>query len=125
MRGEQILRVPFEDGPQATRGRISTRTADLPSCRLVQVTFAPGARWSVDAAPFAGTQRCQRPHDAVVVSGALMVQLGCQPPQLLAPGEALHLPADHDAWNEGDEPCVFLEIEVLHQSSPQVPFCSR
>jgi hypothetical protein len=123
--------VALADAPVVVRGRITTRAVDLPGHRLVHARFDPGARWSVDAAPAGGTAPgetalgetalgetalgeialCQRPHDAIVLSGTLGVLLPGRPPQLIPADHAFHLPAGHDAWCVGAEPCVLLEIE--------------
>jgi quercetin dioxygenase-like cupin family protein len=112
MSSSDVLRVAFSESDPIRRGRISSRTAELPGLRIVEVTLAPGAKWSTDAAPFAGTALCERPHDAAVISGELVIQLKDQEPQTLVAGDVFHVPAGHDAWCASDEPCIFLEIEL-------------
>ncbi len=106
-----LLRLQFADTPQVVRGLITARTLELPGCRLVQVTFAPGARWSTDAAPFAGTTVCERAHDAVILIGTLGIQIGDGAAETVTAGDAIHLPPGHDAWTIGEQSCVFLEVE--------------
>jgi len=107
-----LLRLQFADTPQVVRGLISARTLDLPGCRLVQVTFAPGARWSTDAAPFAGTTVCERAHDAVILTGSLGILIGDGAVETVTVGDAINLPSGHDAWTIGEQPCVLLEVEL-------------
>ncbi len=97
-----LLRLLFADTPQVVRGLISARALDLPGCRLVQVTFAPGARWSTDAAPFAGTAVCERAHDAVM-TGNLGIQIGDGAAECVTASDAIHLPSGHDAWTIGEQ----------------------
>ncbi len=117
-----LLRLQFADTPQVVRGLISARTLDLPGCRLVQVTFGPGARWSTDAAPFAGTAVCERAHDAVILTGNLGIQIGDGAAESVTAGDAIHLPSGHDAWTIGEQSCVLLEVEprpdIHAQQSP-------
>jgi quercetin dioxygenase-like cupin family protein len=108
-----FLRVNFAESDVIQRGRISSRNVDLPGVRITEVTFAPGARWSADAASFAGTALCARPHDAVVMSGELVIQIDGEEPRTLVPGDVFHVPAGHDAWCSSDRSCVFLEIERM------------
>jgi ketosteroid isomerase-like protein len=73
-------------------------------------TFEPGWRWSTDVAPIAGTTSCQIRHLGYVISGRMIVRGddGIETP--LAPGDVFDLPAGHDAWVVGDEPCVMVDI---------------
>ncbi len=111
MNRPDLARAAIADAAAVVRGRITTRTIDLPEHRLVHVVFAPGARWSIDAAPSAGTALCQRPHDAIVLSGTLGVRIAGNTAELIPADHVFHLPAGHDAWCVGIEPCVLLEIE--------------
>ena len=52
-------------------GRISTRTANLDGVSVTEVTFGVGARWSEDLKEYPGTDSCQLPHVALVLSGTL------------------------------------------------------
>ena len=61
--------------PADVHGRISKQTVALEGVSVTRVTFAPGARWSVDLKPYAGTDLCELPHVAVVLSGRLGVQM--------------------------------------------------
>lgn len=106
-----FLRINFTESDLVERGKISSRAVELPGVRIVQAIFAPGAKWSKDAAPFTDTALCERPHDAVVVSGELVVQNRDKQTHTLVAGDVFHLPAGHDAWCASEEPCVFLEIE--------------
>ncbi|MDQ1746859.1 MAG: hypothetical protein QOD07_1122 [Frankiaceae bacterium] len=73
-------------------------------------TFEPGWRWSTDIAPIAGTPTCQTRHLGYVISGRLTVRNDDGTELSLAPGDVFDLPAGHDAWVVGDEPCVMIDV---------------
>ena len=82
----------------------------LDGVSVTRVTFAPGARWSVDLKPYAGTELCELPHVAVVLSGRLGVQMRDGSTQEFTANDVMLLPPGHDAWTIGDEPFVFVEF---------------
>jgi len=73
-------------------------------------TFEPGWRWSTDVAPIAGTTSCQTRHLGYVISGRMIVHCDDGTELDLGPGDIFDLPAGHDAWVVGDEPCVMVDI---------------
>jgi quercetin dioxygenase-like cupin family protein len=91
-------------------GLISKRTAELDGVSVTEVTFAPGARWSNDLKDYAGTELCELPHVAVVLSGTLAVQMADGSREQFAAGDVMLLPPGHDAWSVGDEACRFVEF---------------
>lgn len=74
------------------------------------MTFQPGARWSTDLKPHAGTDHCLLPHVAVVLSGGLHVEMADGSVQEFANNDVMLLPPGHDAWTVGDAPCVLAEF---------------
>ena len=91
-------------------GRISRKTVDLDGVKVMQMTFAPGARWSTDLKPDVGTELCQAPHVALVLSGTLHVELQDGSVQEFGRHDVMMIPPGHDAWSVGDQPCVFVEF---------------
>jgi ketosteroid isomerase-like protein len=73
-------------------------------------TFEPGWRWSNDVAPIAGTTSCQTRHLGYVISGRMHVRADDGTETEVAAGDAFDLPAGHDAWVIGDEPCVMVDV---------------
>ncbi len=73
-------------------------------------TFEPGWRWSTDVAPIAGTKSCQTRHLGYVISGEMHVQNDDGTGIDLGPGDIFDLPAGHDAWVTGNEPCIMVDI---------------
>ncbi|MCU1600405.1 MAG: hypothetical protein JWO22_1114 [Frankiales bacterium] len=76
---------------------------------LLKGTFEPGWRWSTDIAPVAGTKSCQVRHLGYIVSGRMQVQLDDGTLSSIEGGDIFDLPAGHDAWVVGDEPCVMVD----------------
>lgn len=76
---------------------------------LMKAVFEPGWRWSVDVAPVAGTASCQTRHLGYVLSGQMHIRLDDGTDMEIGPDEVFDLPAGHDAWVLGDEPCIMLD----------------
>jgi mannose-6-phosphate isomerase-like protein (cupin superfamily) len=72
------------------------------------VTFDVGAKWSNDLKDYAGTDSCQLPHVALVLSGTLRVVMDDGSQQDFSKNDVMLLPPGHDAWCVGNEPCVFV-----------------
>ncbi|KWT66476.1 hypothetical protein APV28_4362 [Comamonas testosteroni] len=56
------------------------------------------------------TDYCQLSHVGHVVSGKLTVQMQDGSQKMLSAGESYAIPPGHDAWVEGNEPFVGLEV---------------
>jgi hypothetical protein len=59
--------------PPDVHGLISKQTAELDGVDVTRVRFDVGARWSNDLKDYAGTESCELPHVALVLSGRLHV----------------------------------------------------
>lgn len=76
---------------------------------LMKGIFEPGWRWSVDVAPIAGTPSCRTHHHGYVLSGAMQVRMDDGTESTVRADDMFDLPAGHDAWVLGDEPCVMID----------------
>jgi hypothetical protein len=76
-------------------------------------TFEPGWKWSNDVKPIAGTENCQVGHIGYCLSGRMSVRMEDGTIIELTPGTVFHIPPGHDAWTEGDEPCVEIDFGGL------------
>lgn len=76
---------------------------------LMRGVFEPGWRWSTDIAPIAGTDTCRTRHLGYVVSGRMQVRMDDGKELTIGAGDLFDLPAGHDAWVLGDEPCVMID----------------
>jgi quercetin dioxygenase-like cupin family protein len=91
-------------------GKIEKETVELEGVSVTRVTFQPGARWSADLKPHAGTEHCLLPHVAIVLSGRLHVEMADGSVEEFGKNDVMLLPPGHDAWTVGDAPCVFVEF---------------
>ena len=54
-------------------GKIKKETVSLEGVSVTRVTFGVGAKWSQDLKEYAGTESCQLPHVALVLSGLFRI----------------------------------------------------
>ena len=99
------LRTPFE------RGEIAVLS--LAGLTVQRETLQPGWRWSEHVKPMVGGESCQRYHVKYILSGRQRVLMEDGTELLLEPGDVAVMPPGHDAWVEGDEPNVLLELVGL------------
>lgn len=92
--------------PTKTRVELVT----LEGTTFARVTFQPGWRWSECVKPVAGTDSCQARHVGYAISGRLHVVADDGTEIDIAPGEASIIEPGHDAWVEGNEPYVGVEM---------------
>jgi hypothetical protein len=73
--------------------------------------YPVGVRWSTDLQPLVGTDRCRHAHAGFLAAGALRFEYadGCTV-ELRAPA-VVDIAPGHDAWVEGDQPAVLIEID--------------
>ncbi len=83
----------------------------LEGLTIGRFTFQPGWRWSECIKPVVNTESCQLSHAGYAVAGRLMVRLPDGREALIRAGESYAIPPGHDAWVEGEE--VFVGIEVM------------
>lgn len=101
------------DEPEASRSPSERGRIELVSLGDVTVgraVFQPGWRWTVDVQPAAGTELCAVAHTGYVLSGHQVVRMADGTEVELRPGDAFVIPAGHDAWVVGDEPCVTIDF---------------
>jgi mannose-6-phosphate isomerase-like protein (cupin superfamily) len=77
---------------------------------VARITYQPGWRWTKDIKPAAGSDLCQINHFLYVLSGRTHVVMADGTEIDLGPGDVATVPAGHDGWVVGDEPCVFLDF---------------
>ena len=78
-------------------------------------TFEPGWRWSECIKPVVKTDACQLSHVGYVVSGRLTVQVTGGAKTTLSAGDSYTIPPGHDAWVEGTERFVGIEVMSAEQ----------
>jgi gentisate 1,2-dioxygenase len=83
---------------------------DLDGTPMGRATFMPGWRWSESIKPVANTHSCQVSHLGFVMSGRMTIVMDDGTRLNFAAGDAMAIPAGHDAWVEGNEPCVVIDF---------------
>jgi class 3 adenylate cyclase len=76
---------------------------------------APGWRWSTDTRPVVGGEWCEARHVGLTMSGRWGVLLKDGRTLEFRPGDVFDVPAGHDSWTIGDEPCVTLNWTGLRR----------
>ncbi len=82
---------------------------------LGRFSFEPGWRWSDCVKPVVKTEYCQASHVGYVVAGRLTVQMSDGTQKSLKVGDAYTIPPGHDAWVEGKERFVGIEVMSAEQ----------
>ena len=78
---------------------------------LGRISMKPGWRWSQCIKPIVHTDSCQLSHVGYVVSGSITVRMEDGTQKTIKSGESYTIPPGHDAWVDGNED--FVGIEVL------------
>ncbi len=109
--------VKSHDSPDEVRSPAKTRVevVRLEGFTIGRFTFEPGWRWSECIKPVVNTDACQLSHVGYAVSGRLTVRLQDGTEQTIRAGQSYTIPPGHDAWVEGDEPFVGLELMSAEQ----------
>jgi ketosteroid isomerase-like protein len=100
----------IEDGETRNfAGHGHAQLASAGGLTLLKGTFQPGWRWSTDIAPIAGTTSCQTRHLGYLISGQMQAKMNDGTEVMVRAGDLFDLPAGHDAWVVGDEPCEMVD----------------
>ena len=99
------------------------RTPDKTRVEIVRVggftlgrfNFEPGWRWSECIKPVVKTDSCQLSHVGYAVSGRMVVRLKDGTQKTITAGESFAIPPGHDAWTEGNERFVAIEVMSAEQ----------
>ena len=82
---------------------------DLGDITIGRVVTDPGWRWSEHLRPIVGGDWCEVRHAGVVVSGRFGYSFPDGTTVEVGPDDVFDIPAGHDGYTVGDEPCVLLE----------------
>lgn len=103
--------------PDETRSFLDGKgKVDIVSVGGVQLgrgVFEPGWRWSDHVKPLAGTDSCQAIHTGYVIQGRMVVRMDDGNEIEVGTGDAFYMPAGHDAWVVGDQPCILIDISGM------------
>jgi mannose-6-phosphate isomerase-like protein (cupin superfamily) len=76
-----------------------------------RLKMKPGWKWSQCIKPVVHTDLCQLSHVGYAVSGSLSVRMKDGTEKTIKAGDSYSIPPGHDAWVEGNDD--FVGIEVL------------
>ena len=109
--------VKSHDAPDETRTPSKTRVevVRLEGFTIGRLNLEPGWRWSECIKPVAGTESCQVSHVGYAVTGRLTIRLEDGTEGTISAGQSYTIPPGHDAWVEGDEPFVAIEVMSAEQ----------
>jgi hypothetical protein len=107
-----IVAVKNIETPDERHGfeNASVNVVNLPGVTIARTVYQPGWKWSADVKPVVGTEACQAAHTGYILSGWLHARMDDGREYDFGPGDAHVVSAGHDAWVEGDEPCVVLDL---------------
>lgn len=75
----------------------------------------PGWRWSECIKPVVHTESCQLSHVGYAVSGSLTVKMNDGTQKTIKAGDSYTIPPGHDAWVDGNEDFVGIEVTSAEQ----------
>ena len=109
---ENELRVKSLGAPDETttfdNGRLET--TQVGDVSYMVGTVEPGWVWSRDNGPAMGTESCPLAHRVYMVAGTITVEMDDGTRETLSKGDVAVIPPGHDAWTNGDEQAVFLDV---------------
>jgi quercetin dioxygenase-like cupin family protein len=106
------FQVKSHSSPDEVRSPNKTRVevVQLDGVTMGRFNFEPGWRWSECIKPVVKTDHCQVSHVGYAVSGQLTVRMTDGTEKTITAGESYTIPPGHDAWVEGNEPYVGIEV---------------
>ncbi len=104
--------VKSHESPDEVRTPDKTRVevVKLEGFTIGRFNFQPGWRWSECVKPVVKTDRCEVSHVGHAVSGRITVRSNDGTERTIGAGESYTIPPGHDAWVEGDQPFVGIEV---------------
>ena len=110
--GVSNFEVKSHDAPDEVRAPDKTRVevVQLEGFTIGRFNFQPGWRWSECIKPVVKTDYCQLSHVGHAVSGSLTVRMKDGSEKTIKAGESYTIPPGHDAWVEGKQPFVAIEV---------------
>ena len=111
------LETKSHDKPDEVRSPQKTRVevVRLKGYTIGRFKFDPGWKWSDCIKPVVKTESCQLSHVGYCVSGSIGVRLTDGSETTIGPGMSYTIPPGHDAWVEGKDPFVCVEVMSAEQ----------
>ena len=90
-----------------TKGGVEIDVVQLGDLKVKRASYPPGWRFSEHmSAP-----RCYDTHVGYAISGRIVAELSDGTKLEFGPGDVFMVPAGHDAYTVGDEPCVLVQFD--------------
>ncbi len=100
----------FEDPDETLEfDRLESRVVYMGGMAVAHNVHGIGWRWSDHLKSSVGTEWCEAHHVGYVVSGRFRFGLRSGDELEVGPGEVFDIPAGHDGWVIGDQPCETIE----------------
>ena len=111
------LEVKSHGAPDEVRSPEKTRVevVRLEGFTIGRFNFEPGWRWSQCIKPVVKTDSCQVSHVGYAISGRLTVRMKDGTQKTIVAGDSYTIPPGHDAWVEGNERFVGIEVMSAEQ----------
>ncbi len=111
------LETKSHENPDEVRSPDKTRVevVRLEGYTIGRFNFQPGWRWSQCIKPVVKTDSCQVAHVGYAVSGRIKVKMNDGTEKTITSGMSYTIPPGHDAWVEGNEPFVGIEVMSAEQ----------
>jgi len=111
------LDVKSHDKPDELRAPNKTKVevVRLKEFTLGRLTMEPGWKWSDCIKPVVKTDSCQVSHVGHCISGRIRIRMNDGSETTIMPGASYTIPPGHDAWVEGNEPFVCIEVLSAEQ----------
>ena len=90
-----------------TKGGVDIDVLQIGDMKVRRATYPSGWKFSTHM----GATKCQDTHVGYTESGHLSVELSDGTRLELGPGSVFVIPAGHDAWVVGDEPCTIVQFD--------------
>ena len=109
--------VKSHGSPDEVRSPDKTRieVVRLEGFTIGRINFQPGWRWSECVKPVVKTDSCQVSHVGYAVSWRITVRMKDGTQKTISAGESYTIPPGHDAWVEGNERFVGIEVMSAEQ----------
>jgi len=98
----------FDQAAQhTTKGGVEIDVVQLGDMKVKRAVYPTGWRFSKDM----GADRCHDTHVGYVISGRMGVELDDGTGFEISAGSVFLIPAGHDGWVIGDEPCTIIQFD--------------
>ena len=91
----------------AAKGGVQIDVLQVGDMKVKRATYPSGWKFSTHM----GAPKCLDTHVGYTLSGHMLAELGDGTRLELSPGSVFVVPAGHDAWVVGDEPCVIVQFD--------------